>query len=90
MRPLRTSAIITSGHAEHNARFLGIKQKSPVERGFLKERVTGFEPVAFSLARRRSTTEPHPHDSHTIAKLQDVGKGDFVGGVVNITDKQNQ
>ena len=27
--------------------------------GFL-ERATGFEPVAFSLARRRSTTEPRP------------------------------
>ena len=25
-----------------------------------RERVTGFEPVTFSLARRRSTTEPHP------------------------------
>ena len=24
------------------------------------KRVTGFEPVTFSLARRRSTTEPHP------------------------------
>ncbi len=24
------------------------------------ERATGFEPVAFSLARRRSTTEPRP------------------------------
>jgi hypothetical protein len=26
-----------------------------------RERATGFEPVAFSLARRRSTTEPRPH-----------------------------
>jgi hypothetical protein len=25
------------------------------------ERATGFEPVTFSLARRRSTTEPRPH-----------------------------
>ena len=27
------------------------------------KRATGFEPATFSLARRRSTTEPHPHFS---------------------------
>jgi hypothetical protein len=29
-------------------------------QGSLSERATGFEPVTFSLARRRSTTEPRP------------------------------
>jgi hypothetical protein len=40
-------------------------QKAPLcmEGGFLIERATGFEPVTFSLARRRSTTEPSPRAS---------------------------
>ena len=39
------------------------KAKTPLhpEGSFLLERATGFEPVTFSLARRRSTTEPSPH-----------------------------
>ena len=31
---------------------------------FLMERVTGFEPAIFSLARRHSTTELHPPTFH--------------------------
>ena len=33
----------------------------PPSRFTLCERVMGFEPTTFSLARRRSTAEPHPH-----------------------------
>ncbi len=28
---------------------------------YILERVTGLEPVIFSLGRRRFTTKPHPH-----------------------------
>ena len=28
----------------------------------------GFEPTTFSLARRRSTTEPRPHAGHVFAE----------------------
>ncbi len=41
----------------------------PSAIGYLLERVTGFEPVTFSLARRRSTTEPHPQ-AYLVFKLR--------------------
>jgi hypothetical protein len=37
------------------------KAAPPYGGAAYRERATGFEPVTFSLARRRSTTEPSPH-----------------------------
>ena len=39
-----------------------LENKNPPFRGALK-RAMGFEPTTSSLARRRSTTELHPHVS---------------------------
>src|SRR5690554_5240510 len=49
----------------NRARQVESKTKSahPSECALLSERATGFEPVTFSLARRRSTPEPRPHGS---------------------------
>jgi hypothetical protein len=33
-----------------------------IRRSSIQERAMGFEPTTFSLARRRSTTELHPHE----------------------------
>jgi hypothetical protein len=38
------------------------------------ERATGFEPVTFSLARRRSTTEPRPRTAASIKQSAEFGK----------------
>ncbi len=41
-------------------------------RHFRTERAMGFEPTTFSLARRRSTTEPRPRGAETQDRTADT------------------
>jgi hypothetical protein len=58
---------LCNNRLRHCYKLVPKKQKPPREssltHGGFPERATGFEPVTFSLARRRSTTEPRPPDN---------------------------
>lgn len=49
--------------------YVAITRRQALRPVVLSERATGFEPVAFSLARRRSTTEPRPRFSNRTHRI---------------------
>ena len=54
--------------------YVALTRRQALRPAVSPERATGFEPVAFSLARRRSTTEPRPrlldHTDRSHARTQ--------------------
>src|SRR6185369_14816208 len=55
-----SAAWVSPGVAPTRVRRLGLKGLRPPTHPTRPERMTGFEPATLALARRCSTTEPHP------------------------------